>query len=124
MSRNCKRCGIEKPLSDFYKNGTGSNFYCKICSGDQAKERQRALKEFIVSIMGGCCSVCGYKNYIGALDFHHKDPKEKEFEFRKLGFTNFKRPENRKILDDELAKCVLLCKNCHREEHERWNNDK
>ena len=119
MFKKCTRCNTEKLLSDFYKNGTGSNFYCKICAGNQAKERQRALKEFCVSILGDKCNHCGYDKYVGALDFHHKDSESKEFELSSVKFTNFRKPENRKILIDELAKCLLLCRNCHREEHDR-----
>ena len=119
MFKKCTRCNTEKLLSDFYKNGMGSNHYCKLCAKDQVKERQMALKEFAVQISGGCCQSCGYNKYIGALDFHHKNPKEKDFQISNVGFTNYKNPENRIILENELAKCTLLCKNCHREEHER-----
>jgi len=30
-------------------------------------------------MFGGKCQLCGYKRYIGALDFHHKDPSTKKF---------------------------------------------
>lgn len=29
--------------------------------------------------MGGCCSKCGYRDNIAALDFHHINPEEKDF---------------------------------------------
>lgn len=57
-----------------------------------------------------CCK-CGYcKNY-AALEFHHLNPNEKDFVWAKLReLTWFK-------ITEELKKCVLLCANCHREEH-------
>lgn len=52
----------------------------------------------------GCCR-CGYKKCAAALQFHHKDPKQK------IGrIFNIKSPERKK--------CILLCANCHFEEHE------
>lgn len=61
--------------------------------------------------MGGRCVNCGYSKYIEALDFHHLNPKEKDFNISKVRSYNF---EN---IKSELAKCVLLCANCHREVH-------
>ena len=57
-----------------------------------------------------CCK-CGYcKNY-AALEFHHLDPKEKDFVWTKLRELSWVK------ITEELKKCVLLCANCHREEH-------
>ena len=67
------------------------------------------------TIWGGECSHCGYSKYVGALEFHHVDPKEKDFGIsgKVLGWERIKK---------ELEKCVLLCSNCHREEHDRLSN--
>ena len=65
-----------------------------------------------IEYKGGECKHCGYKKYQGALQFHHMDPKEKD---PKL----FKRLKNFKKIKVELDKCILLCANCHAEEHER-----
>ena len=62
---------------------------------------------------GGKCAHCGYNKNISALDFHHLDSSQKEFALdkRTLGNTSMER-----ILK-EAEKCILLCANCHREEH-------
>ena len=52
------------------------------------------------------------------MDFHHKDPKEKDFN---IGDFLRDKPFN-KSAEKELDKCMLLCANCHREEHVRLNN--
>jgi len=80
-------------------------------------ERQRKLskerKLKLIEMSGGSCNSCGYcKNY-SALQFHHKDPKNKVFtlDSRLLSNTNWE-----SILD-EWKKCELLCSNCHFELH-------
>ncbi len=56
------------------------------------------------------CERCGYNKCIGALEFHHLDPTIKdELVCRSRSFEKAKK---------EMDKCVLLCSNCHREEHE------
>ena len=44
-------------------------------------------------------------------DFHHLNPKEKDFDWSKLKLRS---ESNIKL---ELDKCVLLCSNCHRIRH-------
>lgn len=75
-------------------------------------KRRRRLKEMLVQHMGGECVVCGYKKYFGALDFHHRNEKEKSFGLSMNGITrSWERTK------EEAKKCVLLCANCHREVH-------
>lgn len=80
------------------------------CSACVSKIRRRELKLKAVEYKGGKCFVCGYNRCVGALDFHHLDPKEKDFTIS----GNSGKWEN---LQRELDKCVLLCKNCHSEHH-------
>jgi hypothetical protein len=56
------------------------------------------------------CSKCGYDKCFHAIDFHHRDPKEKKFNIGSMLRTKIT-PENL----EELAKCDPLCANCHRE---------
>lgn len=63
--------------------------------------------------MGGCCQICGYKTFCGALELHHLDPKEKEFSISDA----LSHPRKVQDIGAELLKCVLLCSNCHREVH-------
>ena len=87
------------------------------------KERQKLIekkaeqKHKAVEYKGGCCEKCGYDKYIGALDFHHLDPKEKDFSIsNKLGCSWNK-------IKKELDKCILVCSNCHREIHKEIRNN-
>lgn len=56
--------------------------------------------------------VCGYDRCSAALDFHHKDEREKSFGLSQDGMTR-----SWKKTKEELKKCVLVCANCHREIH-------
>lgn len=82
------------------------------------QERQRAARSRVMVRKGeiGCCQRCGYDRCLAALDWHHVDPATKRF--RDLRG----RPDH--VVDEELAKCVLVCANCHRELHAGlWSAD-
>lgn len=73
-------------------------------------------KEWMVAYMGGCCVRCGYNKCIAALELHHLDPTTKEFSWTEL------RKQAKAAILRELAKCILVCANCHREIHWEINN--
>jgi len=79
-------------------------------------KRNKKLKA--VEYKGGKCEKCGYNKCLRALQFHHIDPKTKEFGISYAGGLT----KNWKDLKPELDKCMLLCSNCHFEEHERLDN--
>ncbi len=112
--KKCSRCKQEKYLSDFYnrRNGVGNYVYCKVCSNEESKERARQFKVKCVDYKGGKCEKCGYNKYIGALDFHHLDPNEKDF-----GIGTVRSHAFDDKIKKELDKCILVCSNCHREIH-------
>ncbi len=74
--------------------------------------RRRAKRE-LIRYKGGKCFQCGYnKDCPSAYDFHHRDPKQKDFA---IGGKTKKLEK----LKEEADKCDLLCRNCHAEIHER-----
>lgn len=74
--------------------------------------RRRRLKEMAIELKGSKCHFCGYNRCAGALEFHHVDENTKNFDLSTKGLT---RSWNK--IKEELAKCVLVCANCHREIH-------
>lgn len=56
------------------------------------------------------CERCGFPD-VRALEFHHRDPKEKKF--RLSNQLN----RSRASLEAEVDKCMVLCANCHAIEH-------
>lgn len=69
------------------------------------KERLRKLKQDLT-----CCR-CGFDNPL-ALEFHHRDPSTKSFT---ISHKAWQVSEERLL--EEIAKCEVLCSNCHRIEH-------
>lgn len=58
------------------------------------------------------CSRCGETDP-ACLDFHHRDDTEKEMTISKMITHGFSKAK----LRAEMAKCDILCANCHRKEH-------
>ena len=79
---------------------------------DRIKNARDARKLAAIAKMGGCCADCKQTFPPAVYDFHHLDPDEKEYNPSKL----FSQKDQDRI-DAELAKCVLLCSNCHRLRH-------
>lgn len=79
------------------------------------KQKARGLdrKLSMIKLMGGKCCKCGYDKNIAALEFHHINPEEKEFQLDARHISNTKMEK----LEKELSKCILVCSNCHKEIH-------
>lgn len=110
----CNKCGkefIPKKMGQTRK-------FCFECVPDgtctTGAEMRKQIKKWAVEYKGGKCERCGYDKCIAALDFHHRNPNEKDFAISdkniKLNWEDIKK---------ELDKCELLCSNCHREEHNK-----
>ena len=67
----------------------------------------------LIDYKGGKCEKCGYDKCMRALEFHHLNPNEKDFGLSK----NLSKSIS--ALKAEADKCILLCSNCHAEEHQR-----
>ena len=78
-------------------------------------QKLRGVKRKYEAIMerGGKCEICGYDKNMSALEFHHNNPEEKDFEIDIRHFSN----TSIEKLKNELSKCILVCANCHREIH-------
>lgn len=111
LEKICAKHGLTK----FRSNGIGK-YRCAQCQTIAVSKRRRKLKLLAVEYKGGKCKRCGYDKSPAALDFHHIDSTTKLFGISSKGLT--RSFEKLKI---ELDKCIILCANCHREEHEEFN---
>jgi hypothetical protein len=84
----------------------------------------KRLKKELISYKGDKCSNCGYNKCLEALDFHHLDPKTKEYGISTLirAFTHGT-IKDKEIVYKEINKCILLCKNCHTELHNKLRDE-
>ena len=75
---------------------------------EQDKQRRTKLQQRVTEHKESIgCSKCGYNRCGAALDWHHPDDnKERRITIRSY-FTL--------LGEQERAKCILLCANCHRE---------
>lgn len=89
--------------------------YCSFaCKNKQAVQRRRELMKYMaIQYKGNQCFDCkvSFKEYT-IYEFHHLDPKEKDFGFGAKGHTRSWESNKR-----EIDKCVMLCANCHRKRH-------
>lgn len=86
--------------------------YIECNSRDTINRRQ--LKMLFLNYKNAKCEKCNYNKNIQALVFHHK--YDKNFEFS--GFRGVIDMNNLDFnIKKELDSCILLCNNCHTEEH-------
>jgi Mor family transcriptional regulator len=60
-----------------------------------------------INMLGGKCIECGQTDYL-LLDFHHRNPDEKEF-----GLCQITAHMAWEAIEKEALKCDLLCRECH-----------
>jgi hypothetical protein len=104
----CQHCGETEP-SKFYRKMRTT---CYSCHGKIQEQKRVQQRIDAINYKGGKCEHCGYDKYHGALEFHHKDPKIKDPKSFRPGLAKAR-------FLAEVDKCLLLCANCHREEHAR-----
>jgi transposase len=85
-------------------------YRCGKCRIAAVSGWRRRVKRRLVERAGGVCEICGYRRYVGALQFHHVDAERKEFSISRNGTTR-----SWAELCEEAEKCALLCANCHAE---------
>ena len=112
----CKFCG-ETDKEKFANKGKGvlSRSKCKKCHNQKTIERIRGYKLRAVEYKGGKCNKCGYNKCVGSLHFHHRNPKEKDINWKQIKNWSFEK------IKLELDKCDLVCANCHGEIHWGFN---
>lgn len=85
---------------------------CLKCGVIAVQKRRDKLKVLAIEYKGGSCEICGYDKCVDAIDFHHKDPSDKDFGIGSKGYTR-----SWEKVKEELDKCMIVCSNCHRELH-------
>ncbi len=110
--------------AEFHKNWQAEHYADPVWKQEQIKttsrnamDRQRANLEWLRTYkLAKGCIICGYKKHPAALEFHHRNPKEKRFTISrhpKMSIAALKR---------EIEKCDVICRNCHAVHHDNERN--
>lgn len=75
---------------------------------ERSKKRMAARMQIMQQLKDKPCMDCGVKYPYYVMDFDHRDPKTKKFNLSLVGQRSMK-----SVLE-EIAKCDLVCSNCHR----------
>jgi len=126
----CIRCKLTKPLSAYHSHKnykTGHTPYCKDCDNQRRRSQSKSNQDFInLKKLEVGCVVCGYNEHPAALDFDHVDPSSKWSKD-----VCFKGGYGRRAVSSswhidkiklEIAKCQVMCANCHRVKETRYGN--
>ena len=72
-------------------------------------EYAKSVREYIKQEKSKPCSDCGVEYPYYVMDFDHRDPSQK------TGQISTHKSRGMKWVKKEIAKCDLVCANCHRE---------
>jgi hypothetical protein len=112
-----RTCSVHGLVKFRLRKETKSSYICTKCASERVSRIQKGDARKLKIAAGGKCIRCGYDRCLDALHFHHRDPKDKEFQLSRCRHYTYER----KLL--ETKKCDLVCANCHAEiEAERKEN--
>src|SRR5437667_290923 len=132
--RRCPRCTQEKPVTDFgvkvVRDGKLlRQAYCIRCQREYRKEHYRAnqatyltrkrqrdgrIREMVEKAKARPCADCGIQYPAWVMDFDHVSGNKVE----KLAELVRKKASVRRV-EAEIAKCEVVCANCHRDRTHR-----
>lgn len=117
ITKICNQCNTLKKEEDFYKRkGNKIYSYCKECCKKRVRNQNYNFKQKCLEYKNTkACLNCGYNKNPAALDFHHLESEQKEFEITRS--KTYGSVELHLTIKQELDKCIVLCANCHRELH-------
>lgn len=129
--KTCCKCKLPKDIECFSikrSSKDGKAKECKSCKRlynqslykkhtqrerTRLKKRTNELRDWYKELKRNkCCSRCP-ENHPACIEFHHLDPKQKAFEIS----TCWRKGYSIQRIEEEIAKCIILCSNCHRKEH-------
>jgi hypothetical protein len=105
----CKICNNK--FKDYQSKG---RLRCGSCN---TKIRRYRAKAAAIKYLGGKCTNCGWQGSQAAFQFHHTNPKIKDFIIGNVANKSWD------AIKEEMKKCVLLCANCHSIEHSTKDED-
>ena len=123
--KRCTSCKIEKEVIAFSKDKytrDGLCLYCKECNGRRGKQYRKTNIVNRTSMLGWLiarfkdvpCMDCNVIYPWHVMDFDHRLDEQKSFTIARKG-SRKATPERIAEVMKEIAKCDLVCANCHRD---------
>jgi hypothetical protein len=129
--KRCPRCDVVKALTEFTPKGKGRQSYCRPCVAAYFQEYYRKnkavyvasanrfhkkIKALLRSAKDKPCADCGQMYPYYVVDFDHR---EREQKVCNLADLHARRRLSLDKIQAEIAKCDVVCANCHRERTHR-----
>lgn len=83
------------------------SYHQRLCPSCRTKIRRHRAKREAVRILGGVCVRCGWSGPVSGFQFHHTDPKNKDFTVGNGSHKSWT------LILKEIMKCKLMCATCH-----------
>ena len=114
--KRCKLC-VSKHRKEWYKEH-GDEERARIYAGKIARHQtmRKWFGEYKRSLK---CATCSESDE-SCLDFHHKNPADKD---ASVSSVLYSRNWSQEHIEREIAKCQVLCSNCHRKLHAKERRD-
>lgn len=127
IMKYCTRCQTDRDEAEFSKTKRtkdGLQSECKACRANRHQEkkqhnlqriygRRKRIAEWFHELKSKLrCERCG-ENHPACLQFHHKDVSQKDIEISTAAHAGWSLAS----IQEEIAKCEVLCANCHFKEH-------
>ncbi len=115
--QRCEKCGRNKLISRFSSHGNQLTVTCNSCRAARLpSEELKRKKALLDEARSTPCAVCNHTFPIICMDFDHLPTHKKSF-----NISSHWRTAPLKTLQQEMAKCEVVCSNCHRirTHHER-----
>jgi len=107
----CSTCQRDLPDDDFSMGGWRKRrfryYECRECASARGFLRDEQIRQVVQAAKDVPCMDCGVRYPLCATDFDHRDPSKKAFNLNKA------RSHSLQNVKDEMAKCDVVCSNCH-----------
>lgn len=125
--KTCSKCHQEKTDASFYRSRGTSRSECIACEqarriafheanpgyfADKTRKSKNKCREYLKAVKNQPCADCGVSYPYYVMDFDHKGGK--------VFNIGAGRGVSMARLKSEVAKCDVVCSNCHRERS--WGN--
>lgn len=109
--------GVEIPDGERWEDLTSYQRYYyenKEQEKQRVEERKQELQDWLQSYKDDLsCNNCA-ESRNPCLDFHHVEESDKEIKIADMPRNGY----GRETIKEEIDKCIILCANCHRVEHQ------